>query len=56
MKLLAVTNRYYVLLSAGLFVVGSLVLYLSVDYAVRNEVGEQLQNPARARVPRPVQH
>jgi signal transduction histidine kinase len=44
MKLLAVTNRYYVLLSAALFVVGSLVLYLSVDFAVRNEVGEQLQN------------
>jgi signal transduction histidine kinase len=44
MKLLAVTNRYYVLLSAGLFVVGSLVLYLSVNHAVRNEVGEQLQN------------
>jgi signal transduction histidine kinase len=43
-KLLAVTNRYYVLLSAALFVVGSLVLYLCVDYAVRNEVGEQLQN------------
>jgi signal transduction histidine kinase len=44
MKLLAATNRYYVLLSAGLFAVGSLVLYLSVDNAVRNEVGEQLQN------------
>ena len=44
MKLLAATNRYYVLLSAGLFVIGSLVLYLGMDYAVRNEVGEQLQN------------
>ena len=44
MKLLAATNRYYVLLSTGLFAVGSLVLYLSVDYAVRSEVGEQLQN------------
>jgi signal transduction histidine kinase len=44
MKLLAATNRYYVLLSAGLFAVGSVVLYLGTDYAVRNEVGEQLQN------------
>ncbi|MDO7886688.1 sensor histidine kinase [Hymenobacter cheonanensis] len=44
MKLLAATNRYYVLLSAGLFAAGSLVLYVSVDHAVRNEVGEQLQN------------
>ena len=44
MKLLAATNRYYVLLSAGLFAAGSGVLYLSVDHAVRNEVGEQLQN------------
>jgi signal transduction histidine kinase len=44
MKLLAATNRYYVLLSAGLFAVGSLVLYLGTDYAVRSEVGEQLQN------------
>jgi signal transduction histidine kinase len=44
MKLLAATNRYYVLLSAGLFAVGSAVLYVGTDYAVRNEVGEQLQN------------
>lgn len=44
MKLLAATNRYYVLLSAGLFAVGSGVLYVGTDYAVRNEVGEQLQN------------
>jgi signal transduction histidine kinase len=44
MKLLAATNRYYVLLSAGLFAVGSLVLYVGIDRAVRNEVGEQLQN------------
>ncbi|MGI4762596.1 MAG: sensor histidine kinase [Janthinobacterium lividum] len=44
MKLLAATNRYYVLLSAGLFAVGSGVLYLGIDHAVRNEVGEQLQN------------
>jgi signal transduction histidine kinase len=44
MKLLAATNRYYVLLSAGLFAVGSLVLYVGTDYAVRNEVSEQLQN------------
>lgn len=47
MKLLAATNRYYVLLSAGLLVIGSLVLYLCMDYAVRNEVGEQLQNHRR---------
>jgi hypothetical protein len=36
MKLLAATNRYYVLLSAGLFAVGSAVLYVGTDYAVRN--------------------
>jgi len=42
MKLLAATNRYYVLLSIGLFVVGSGVLYKGVDRAVRNEVEEQL--------------
>ncbi|QKG57040.1 HAMP domain-containing histidine kinase [Hymenobacter sp. BRD128] len=44
MKLLSATNRYYVLLSAGLFAVGSLVLYVGTDHAVRNEVSEQLQN------------
>jgi len=44
MKLLSATNRYYVLLSAGLFAVGSMVLYVGTDHAVRNEVGEQLQN------------
>jgi signal transduction histidine kinase len=44
MKLLSATNRYYVLLSAGLFAVGSVVLYVGIEHAVRNEVGEQLQN------------
>ncbi|AMR26861.1 hypothetical protein A0257_06900 [Hymenobacter psoromatis] len=42
MKLLAATNRYYVLLSIGLFAVGSGVLYRGVDRAVRHEVEEQL--------------
>lgn len=42
MKLLAATNRYYLLLSAGLFVLGSGVLYLGTDRAVHNEVSEQL--------------
>ena len=44
MKLLAATNRYYVLLSISLFAVGSPVLYASVNRAVRNEVEEQLLN------------
>ena len=42
MKLLSATNRYYVLLSIGLFAVGSVALYAGVDHAVRNEVEEQL--------------
>jgi len=44
MKLLAATNRYYVLLSLGVFALGSGVLYVGIERAVRNEVGEQLQN------------
>ena len=44
MKLLAATNRYYVLLSIGLFGVGSGALYGGVNRALRHEVGEQLQN------------
>lgn len=44
MRLLAATNRYYVLLSIGLFAVGSGALYVGVNRAVRHEVGEQLQN------------
>jgi len=44
MKLLAATNRYYVLLSVGLFALGSGVLYVGIERAVRNEVSEQLQN------------
>ena len=42
MKLLAQTNRYYVLLAGVLFAVGGGVLYLSLNWALRNEVDEQL--------------
>jgi signal transduction histidine kinase len=44
MKLFAATNRYYILLSAGLFALGSGVLYLGTNRAVHNEVSEQLLN------------
>ncbi|MDJ0364227.1 histidine kinase dimerization/phospho-acceptor domain-containing protein [Hymenobacter sp. H14-R3] len=44
MKLLAATNRYYLLLSAGLFVLGSGVLYVGIERAVRDEMSEQLHN------------
>ncbi len=44
MKLLAATNRYYILLSAGLFAVGCGVLYVGIERAVRSEGSEQLQN------------
>ena len=44
MKLLAATNRYYILLSVGLFALGSGVLYLGTNRAVHNEVSEQLLN------------
>ncbi|WP_151089081.1 sensor histidine kinase [Hymenobacter baengnokdamensis] len=47
MKLLTATNRYYVLLSAGLFALGSAVLYVGVNHAVRSEVSEQLENHRR---------
>ena len=53
MKLLAAANRYYVLLSIGLFVGGSGALYGGVNRALRHEVGEQLQayrQEIRARV------
>lgn len=42
MKLLAATNRYYVWLSAALFAVGSLGLYVGITHAFRHEVEEQL--------------
>ena len=42
MKLLTATNRYYGLLSVGLFAVGSVVLYVRVNQAFRYEVSEQL--------------
>ena len=42
MKLLAQTNRYYALLAVVLFVLGGGVLYLSLSWALRNEVDEQL--------------
>ncbi len=43
MKLLNATTRYYLLLAAALFVVGSLGLYYGVQAALRNEVDEQLR-------------
>ena len=43
MKLLATTTRYYLLLATGLFLLGSVVLYYGVDWALRSEVEEQLQ-------------
>jgi len=44
MKFLSVINRYHLVLSAGLFAAGSVALYTGTERAVRNEVGEQLQN------------
>ncbi|MCB2410696.1 sensor histidine kinase [Hymenobacter lucidus] len=44
MKLLATTTRYYLLLTAGLFMVASVLLYLGLDWALRSEVEEQLVN------------
>lgn len=44
MKFLAIINRYHLILSAGLFTAGSVALYTGTEHAVRNEVGEQLQN------------
>jgi signal transduction histidine kinase len=46
-KLLATTNRYYLLLAALVFAVGSVVLYYGIDYALRIEVDEQLANQQR---------
>jgi signal transduction histidine kinase len=42
MKLLAQTNRYYALLVTVLFALGGVVLYFSLQWALRNEVDEQL--------------
>ncbi|WP_210517052.1 sensor histidine kinase [Hymenobacter terricola] len=44
MRLLAATTRYYLLLTALLFVVGSLGLYYGINWALRNEIDEQLQS------------
>lgn len=43
MKLLATTTRYYVLLAALLFVLGSIGLYNGVNMALRTEMEEQLR-------------
>lgn len=42
MKLLATTTRYYLLLATLLFAVGSLGLYYGINWALRNEIEEQL--------------
>ena len=47
MKLLAQTNRYYALLAAVLFALGGGVLYVSLHWALRNEVDEQLLDQRR---------
>ena len=44
MKLLAKTTRYYLLLTAGLFVAASAVLYYGLFGAFRHEMDEQLAN------------
>ncbi|MGI4740907.1 MAG: sensor histidine kinase [Janthinobacterium lividum] len=44
MKLLTATTRYYLLLTAGLFVLVSGVLYLQLGWALRHEADEQLAN------------
>ena len=48
MKLLVQTNRYYALLAGGLFALGGGVLYLSLNWALRNEVDEQLLGQQQA--------
>ena len=48
MRLLAQTNRYYALLAAVLFALGGAVLYGSLNWALRNEVDEQLLDQQRA--------
>ena len=47
MKLLAQTNRYYALLAVVLFAMGGVVLYGSLNWALRNEVDEQLLDQQR---------
>ncbi|WP_133271102.1 sensor histidine kinase [Hymenobacter radiodurans] len=42
MKLLAATNRYYLLLAGLLFTIGSVLLYVGVLWALREEVEERL--------------
>lgn len=44
MKLLAATTRYYLLPTAGLFVLTSALLYAGLQHALRHEAGEQLRN------------
>ena len=48
MRLLAQTTRYYALLAAVLFALGGGVLYVSLTWALRNEVDEQLLDQQRA--------
>ncbi|UOQ74141.1 sensor histidine kinase [Hymenobacter cellulosilyticus] len=47
MKLLATTNRYYLLLATLVFALGSVVLYYGISLALRIEVDEQLVNQQR---------
>ena len=44
MKLLTATTRYYLLLTAGLFVLASGLLYRGLEWALRHEAEEQLRN------------
>ena len=53
MRLLTKTNRYHFLLAALLFALGSTVLYVSLDRALRTEVDEQLLDQQRAQQARP---
>ena len=48
MKLLTQTNRYYALLVGVLFTLGGGVLYISLNWALRNEVDEQLLGQQQA--------
>ena len=48
MRLLAQTNRYYLLLAAALFALGGCVLYVTLNWALRNEVDEQLLGQQQA--------
>lgn len=56
MKLLAKTNRYYLLVATTLFALGGIVLYFSLNWALRSEVDEQLLAQRREMTaPRPSQ-